>query len=134
MHDDPLDDMAHPRPDPICDDPKPEPKSPFEEELLKDRKEDEIKRIMEVPPVNLPVEKYERGFRTKKTSLGLVNVNIYEEARIGHLLLTDTTEVLDAKFYPKDFVYMISNQGDFSSEERKKRFPFHVKTYLINQN
>jgi hypothetical protein len=66
--------------------------------------------------------------------LNIVNVDIYAEANIGHMLHTDTTQVIDAKFYPQDFVYMISNYGDFSSDEKKKRFPFHVKTYLINQN
>ena len=81
-----------------------------------------------------PPEKYERGFRTKKSAFEIVKVNIYEEGNVGHLLHADTPVVSDVKLYPPDFVYMISNHGDFSSEEKKKRFPFHIKTYLINQN
>jgi len=118
--------------EPNCDSPPPvEKKSPFEEELPPEV----VRRIKSsVPPVLQPPEKFERGFRTKKSAFQITKVDIYAEANIGELLGADTTVVTDTSLYPKDFVYMIHNHGDFTSEEKRLRFPFHIKTYLINQN
>ncbi len=80
-----------------------------------------------------PPEKGERGYRTKKTNFEVTQVDINAEANIGKVLMADSLYV-DSRGYPKDFVYMITNYGDFTSEKKSKQFPFHVKTYLVNQN